>query len=203
MKFKISISLVVLLCIVFNLSFNGVWSQWQYSGPIESAQGASGASINEFLWDSEEILPGEDETENDTNHLLLLNEILNNRKMGLNGSKNALFNAAKKEGALHSSANVQGGNIKHLFVDELAGARRLDFVLHYISNTELHLYTFENASLTGAIVDQTDITVYKSIITFTNNKWDSAGTMLGHAIVRRIGNTLAIAPSDWNPGSHQ
>lgn len=203
MKYKIFISLGLTLCVLLNLSFDGVWSQWQYSdSQAESVQRASGASIKEFLWDSEEILPGEGNTDIGTNHLLLLNEILHNRKMGLNGQKTALFDATKKNVILYSVDNVQGGNLKHLFIDELQGAQRLDFVLCYISDTELHLYTFENASLTNGVVDQTNITVYKSILISTNGTWDSIGTMYGHSVVRRINNILTINPAEWESGSH-
>ncbi len=195
------LSLGLLLLLV--LSCTGVYASWRYATfyTVTDAPDTH-LDLQEFTWQSDDILPDTPEdSEMGNNYMLLLEQVKNNVKMGLNGSKDALFDNIKKNLVLHSDHNVQGGNLKHLFIT--SECRMLDFVLHYISDTELHLFLYENATLSGATADKSIIQVYRVVIKLSNGVWDDTGTVVGHSTVRKLSgiSDLTISPTEWMPGT--
>lgn len=177
------------------LSMSGVFAAWYYCGiPLADEQVDFGFSTHMFTWKPEDILPTEKPGEN---YLVLLNSILNNSKGGLNSGKGTVENAVKKDWLVHSSQNVQGGNLKHLFITE--PCKDLDFVIRYISNTEFHVFMYENDDLEAGTVDVTHIKVFKTVLIETNGVWSALESQQGHALIRRFKGTsnLAITPEEW------
>ena len=132
-------ALYLCLCVVIMLSLSGVFAAWHYCGiPLADENDDVGFSLNVFTWKPAGILPTEKPGEN---YMVLLDSVLNNNKGSLNSSKGTVENTVKKDKLLHSSQNVQGGNLKHLFITEPCKA--LDFIIQYVSDTEFHIYMFE------------------------------------------------------------
>ena len=191
------------LLLILALSCTGVYATWRYATFFTDVD-TPDMSLNteEFSWKSEEILPDTPEdSQIGNNYMVLLEQVKNNVKAGLNGSKDVLFNETKENIVLHSNQNVQGGNLKHLFIT--SECRLLDFVVHYISDTELHLFLYENATLPNAAADKTVILVYRVVLKLEKGVWDDVGTVVGHSTVRRLSgiSNLTIAPTEWLPGA--
>ena len=203
MNSRIFRSLSLLISTLMLLSCAGVYATWHYASFFTTVQTPDiNLDLDAFVWQSDDILPDTPEdSEMGNNYMLLLEQVKNNVKMGLNGSKDALFENIKKNLVLHSDHNVQGGNLKHLFIT--SECRMLDFVLHYISDTELHLFLYENATLSGATADKTIIQVYRVAIILSNGVWDDTGTVVGHSLVRKLSgiSDLTISPTEWMPGA--
>jgi len=127
--------------------------------------------------------------------------ILENPKGGLNSDKGTLEQAVQSRSVVHSSQNVQGGNLKHLFVTE--ECELLDFIVEYVSDTEFHLYMYEAAGATVANIGRTRIRVFKSILVNENGVWDSHEAQAGHAAVAYFGSTniVAINYKGWQEGN--
>lgn len=199
-----SLSRILSLCLllIISLSCTGVYASWNYATFFTNELTPDlTLGLEDFTWKSENVLPGTPEdTKLGNNYMTLLEQIKNNSKMGLNGSKNTLFENTKKKGILHSDANVQGGNLKHLFIT--SECRELDFLLHYISDTEIHAYLYANTTLDEATVDKTIIQVYRATIKLENGTWKDTGTMVGYAVTRKLSGVsyLTINPSEWTPG---
>ena len=115
MRGSFTVRIFMLLLALLLLCVGGVWASWiyceEYADP--STDNLGGIGLSEFVWAPEEILPTDKPGEN---YLDLLESILNNSKGGLNSSKGTLENAVDKHQLVHSSQNVQGGNLKHLFI---------------------------------------------------------------------------------------
>ena len=103
---------------VFLLLMNvgGVFATWNYAqGAVPAISAYTDPKSSTFEYAPEIILPSQDVGKN---YLDLLQSILDNIKGGLNSSKDTLEKALIKSKILHSSENVQGGNLKHLFITE-------------------------------------------------------------------------------------
>lgn len=191
--------LALLCALVLVCSMGGVGAVWIFAeDPANTAADKMNIGLSEFVWAPEEILPADRPGEN---YLDLLNSILNNSKGGLNSNKGTLENAVKKDIVVHSSQNVQGGNLKHLFIT--TASQDLDFIVQYISATELHVYIFEDDDVTAGLVNTTQIKVYKTIVLEENGVWRGEESRLGYATIRYVKDTsyLAIDPSEWIYGN--
>ena len=197
---KIIFFQALLLMLVFLSSISGVFATWNFAEePATDSTSSLNVNINEFVWAPEEILPTVTPGQN---FLDLYDSILNNSKAGLNSSKNIIFKAVSdsKYGLLHSSQNVQGGNLKHLFVT--SASRELDFVVQYISDNELRLYLYKEADTTGAI-NVTKINVYMTIVKKENNAWNGVETQFGTATLQYFPgtNVVSIDVDSWEKTS--
>lgn len=191
-------ALALCLVIVVLLSVSGAFAAWYYCGvPLYDEQGYTNFSLNMFTWKPEDILPTEKPGEN---YMDLLNSILNNNKGGLNSSKGTLKNAVVNDKLVHSSQNVQGGNLKHLFITE--ASKDLDFIVQYVGQQEYHVYMFESDDMERGSVNYTQIKVFKTILVETDNGWIGQESQLGYAIIRYVKDTnyLAITPEEWKLG---
>lgn len=196
MKIRPMLFPAILCVMLFFASIGGVYATWKYAeqSPAD-AKTEQNVTLSDFVWEPEEILPTVTPGQN---FLDLHMSILNNVKNGLNSSKDALEKAVVKEEVLHSSHNLQGGNIKHLFINE--ECRELDFLIQYVSGEEFHLYMYkENDTKTGA-VGATEISVYKSILIKENNTWYGKEAQFGYAKIQYLPNSsiLAIDIISWH-----
>ena len=140
MKKSLSLLSVLLIIMMFFASIGGVYATWMFAGGVvQSEENEQHITISEFTWEPEEILPTVTPGQN---FLDLHQSILENIKVGLNSSKGALEDAIVKDKLVHSSKNLQGGNMKHLFITQ--ETRDLDFLIQYVSNTEFHLYMYKS-----------------------------------------------------------
>ena len=186
------IRLVILAVSLFLvLSVSGVQALWYYYlNPVESDTNIS-AGINVFGYKPEEVLPDSPEDNiNKTNHMWLIERILNYDSYGLNETKKPILHELlNQEGdVVHCKQNVQGGNLKHIFTNKTV-AEKLSFSIAWISDTEYHTYTFLDDDLDKAIIGQAgsdEILVYKTVmIKGTNGVWEAVRSYEGHAKVYR------------------
>ncbi len=179
-------------------SLGGVFATWIYCGDVMTPQNDSwGVDLSEFVWAPEEILP----VTPGSNYMVLLDSILNNDKGGLNSSKGTVKKAVKQYSVVHSSQNVQGGNLKHLFITE--ECKELDFIIEYVNDSEYHVYMFENKDALAGLVNVTQIYAYKTIMTIVDGEWIGLESQLGYSTLRYVRDTsyVAISPSEWIHGS--
>ena len=187
------IKLLIVLLIV--ASVGGTYATWHYAEEnAENKNDLIKIKINDFVWAPEEILPTDKPGEN---YIELLGSILENDKAGLNSNKDVLENAVLKDGIVHSSQNVQGGNLKHLFTS--SASRELDFLVEYITDDKFAVYMFDNKDVNSGLVNVTLIKVYKTILLQENGVWIGKESQLGYAILRYFKDTnyIAITPSEW------
>lgn len=199
MLIKTSRIFMFMLLICFIASISGVFGIWIFmEEPAEPQKESFGPSLSEFTWQPEEILPSDKIGEN---YLILFESILNNNKGGLNSSKGTLENAVLVNKLVHSSDNVQGGNLKHLFTTE--ESKDLDFIIEYVNNNEFNAYMYETYDTVNGLVDVTKITVYKTIYKKENGEWYGDESQLGYAILRyyKETNKIAILPNEWVKGN--
>lgn len=192
---------VLALClgIVIILSLSGVFAAWHYCGiPLENQSDNANFAMSIFTWKPEEILPTE---KPGANYMVLLDSVLNNNKGGLNSNKSTVENAVKKDKLIHSSQNVQGGNLKHLFITE--PCKDLDFIIQYVTATEFHVYMYENDDIAAGTVNVTQIKVFKTILVETNGIWSAQESQLGYALMRYVKGTsyIALVPEEWVIGT--
>ena len=134
-----------LTCMFILLSLlmaSGVYATWDYYSNTLPKSNDLSVRINEFAWAPEEVLPDDEEaTENDINHMAILDEILFNSKMGLNMRIGAIDSPVEKNTTSHYGETIQGGNLKHL-IDASEGGRNLGFVLEYVNEESFYGYSF-------------------------------------------------------------
>ena len=190
--------LFALTVIILLSSVAGVYADWVYAlRPCDDTVASTNVILSDFVWAPEEILPTETPGEN---YMDLLESILNNTKGGLNSNKDTLENAVLRYDLVHSSQNVQGGNLKHLFITE--ESRELDFLVQYVADEEFHVYIFEKDDVENGSVNRTNIKVYKTILVVENGKWIGLESQLGYALLRYVkGNQyIAVDPTEWQKG---
>ncbi len=198
MSKKIMISSIFLSILIFCASISGVFATWFFAEetptPVTKAENIG---ISEFVWKPEEILPDVTPSQN---YLDLHQSILENMKGGLNSSKDTLENAVLRDsdGLLHSSQNVQGGNLSHLFIT--SESKELDFIVEYVSDNEFLVYMYESAKAENGAAGVTRIAVYKTIYLKTGNEWNGAEAQYGFATVDFFpsSNILAIDVKTWS-----
>ena len=178
-------------------SVGGAYAVWRFAeDPAVSVSDSQSLHLSEFVWQPEEILPSVTPGQN---FLDLYNSILNNVKAGLNSSKGVLENAVNKSdtGLVHCNQNVQGGNLKHLFITE--ATRELEFVMERISGSTFVLYIYKEADTYGAM-GVSRIEVYKTILKEENGVWDGEETQFGYATLQYFPGTSvhAIDVSTWS-----
>ena len=198
MSKKIMISSIFLAILIFCASISGVFATWYFAEePPTPVSKAEDIGISEFVWKTEEILP---DVTPGQNYLDLHQSILENVKGGLNSSKDTLEDAvlSDRDGLLHSSQNVQGGNLAHLFIT--SATRELDFIVEYVSDNEFLVYMYENAKAETGAVGVTRIAVYKTIYLKTAGDWDGAEAQYGFATVDFFpsSNIMAIDVKTWS-----
>ena len=98
---------------------------------------------------------------------------------------------------LHSSQNVQGGNLKHLFI--IQESRELDFLVEQITDTEFHLYIYRTADAQDGAVGVTKIQVYMTILLKENDEWYGKESQFGYAVIGYFPGTniLSIDVETW------
>ena len=196
MRYGSTLPAVLLSVMIFFASIGGTYATWYFAeDPASSTNDPVNITLSEFVWAPEEILPTVTPGQN---YLDLHAAILNNNKSGLNSSKGALEDAIIEKGLLHSSHNLQGGNIKHLFIT--AASRELDFFIQYVSDTKFHLYMYKKEDTTNGAVGVTEIQVYMSILTKENEKWEGKESQVGYATLqyRPNSNDIAIDVTTWH-----
>ena len=198
MSKRIMISSIFLAILIFCASISGVFATWFFAEETPTpALKSEDIGISEFVWKPEEILPDVTPSQN---YLDLHQSVLENVKGGLNSSKDTLEDAVlrDKDGLLHSSQNVQGGNLSHLFIT--SASRELDFIVEYVSDNEFWVYMYENAKAENGAAGVTRIAVYKTIYLKTGNVWEGAEAQYGFATVDFFpsSNILAIDVKTWS-----
>ena len=188
---------VALICALLTLILvGGVFAVWKFYYVPEPKYENISFSVSGFEWTPEEILPTEKPGQN---YMDLLDSVLNNSKAGLNTSKGVLKNAVlnDKDGLVHSTQNVQGGNLKHLFITE--EARELDFVIKRVSNTEFHIYMYETEAVENGTLGSTKVKVYMTILALENGTWIGRESQFGYATVQTLpsSSTVAIDVNTW------
>lgn len=183
------------------LSVAGVYANFMYAtGRMAPVERRTNIILSEFVWKPEEILPTDTPGEN---YILLLESILENNKGDLNSGKDTLEKAVLQYEVVHSSQNVQGGNLKHLKDMIPDDSEDLDFLVQRITDNEFHLYMFEHDDAHNGVADYTQIKVYNAILTKNNNKWEATEAQLGYAALRYLPNSnnyIAIDPAEWVRG---
>lgn len=195
--------IALLLALLLIASAGGVFAVWRYAeDPAESVHDSVGITIREdnFVWTPEQILPTDKPGEN---YMSLLGSILDNIKVGLNSSKDVIFDTAKRYGIVHCDQNVQGGNLKHLEDVFTSSDRDLDFVIAYVSDTELHCFMYEDDDIRSGLVGTTLIKVYKTILRFDGNEWYGEESQLGYATIKYLPNSnhIGVIPGEWVRGA--
>ena len=194
MKKSLMLLSALFCAIMFFTSIGGAFaSLYLAEEPSSDVQTSKDVVLSEFVWTPEEILP----ITPGQNYLDLHESILYNNKNGLNSSKDALERAIIKEGLLHNSHNIQGGNLKHLFISE--ASRELEFVLEYVNQNEFHLYMYNKSDVQNGAVGVTKIQVYMSILTKENDKWYGNEAQFGYAVIQYLpdSNIVSIDVDTW------
>lgn len=193
--------LVIIMACSMLFSVGGVFATWQFAEEApDTVNKSQGIYLSEFVWAPEEILP---DVTPGQNYLDLYQSILENVKGGLNSSKDTLENAVLRDndGLLHSSQNVQGGNLSHLFITN--ATKELDFIVQYVTDSEFLVYMYKNADAENGATGVTQIAVYKTIFIKSNNVWEGKETQYGFATVQFFPDTniLAIDVDTWKKPS--
>ena len=140
---------IVMAAIVFSVA--EVSATWIFADqpPVNREEGLS-VELKGFVFTPEEGLPT---TQPGQNYWDLYYSILENLKGGLNSSKDVLENAVlnDEDGLLHSGQNVQGGNLKHLFISE--ACKELDFLIDSVVEKTLKQVRFEDSIDGGRITE--------------------------------------------------
>ena len=194
MKKSLMLLSALFCAIMFFTSIGGAFATWYLAEEQSSdVQTSKDVVLSEFVWAPEEILP----ITPGQNYLDLHESILYNNKNGLNSSKDALERAVIKEGLLHNSHNIQGGNLKHLFISE--ACRELEFVLECVNQNEFHLYMYKKSDVQNGTVGVTKIQVYMSILTKKNDKWYGDESQFGYAVIQYLpdSNIISIDVDTW------
>ena len=187
MKNGLSLRFVPLLIFfVFLASFGGAFAVWQYAeSDIEDVNVANDIVLVDFEYKPEEVLPGGDgiETPIGENHLLLIQEILNESSYGLNETKKPIIhNLLNGQGdVVYCDQNVQGGNLKHIMIDGVSESEKLYFVVEWVSDTEYNAYTLIANQLDGAI--GSEIPVYKTVLVEHDGVWTADKSYFGYATI--------------------
>ena len=194
-----TVKYLALLCALLSLvSVGGVFAVWTYAtNAAEPQSGGVSMTISEFTWTPEEILPTDTPG---SDYMNLLDQVLNAIKGGLNSSKDTLENAVRRHGIVHSSQNVTGGNLKHIF--ENVDNKDLEFVVEYVSDTRFNLYMFTDSDTVNGLVNSTKMQVYKTFLVYDGREWYGEETQLGYATLRYMpdSNIIGLTPSEWVRG---
>jgi hypothetical protein len=179
----------------------GVFAFWGYGSPIPGEPASFAASLMEFGYKAEEVLPGGGSVSAPVgeNHLALIEKILNEPSYGLNATKKPIIhNTLSYPGAvIYCDQKVQGGNLKHLMIDRTSNAEKLYFVVSEVSDTEYNIFTLVANDLKGSI--GSEIEVYKTVVVKgTDNKWKATVSYHGYAKIVSPGKvSRAIDVSTW------
>lgn len=194
--FVINRILVSFAAMIFLISVSSVLAVWKYAQAALSESVSVGVTLSEFLWTPEELLPSDTPGEN---HVVLLGEILENIKVGLNASKDTLEQAVNQYGTLYSQQKIQGGTLKHLLAS--SDTANLEFVMEYVSDSEYFLYTFSDDALLAGTVDITQITVYRTTLEKESGTWKTVAAAQGYSTIRTCPTgDFSIDPAEWTPG---
>ena len=189
-------------------SITGVYADWIYEDDPPLTQEIP-SHMAVFEYKPEEVLPDEDEdTEQGTNHLSLLEVIKTDPKLGLNiNKKNNLEDAlVLKNGFVHCYDNtIHGGNMNNL----PDPSRALAYVLECTVENEkivgnIYLYSFTIISNKPA--DGTAIVVYRTtFVQQTNGAWQDTTSALGYVLsgdeaVLHGKDAYYILPQYWVAG---
>jgi hypothetical protein len=184
---------------VLLLSLGGVCATWNY------AQGAPNPinetlKINVFPWSGSEVLPEDDEI--GENHRTLIDTIINGPGIGLNTSNSYLNQQIKKRrdgsllvpkrDTLGSMAVTQGDELYELFG---LTTSNLDFLIHFISDTEYYLFTTGvdlgekgSYSIFGSTpgspttpIGQYIFPIYRTLVQKIDGRWAAIETLEGSA----------------------
>ena len=195
--------LALLLTLLLIASVGGAFAVWTFAEGSPDPQSKNvGITIREdnFVWTPEQILPTDKPGEN---YMSLLDAILNNRKVGLNSGKDVIYDTAEDYGFVHCDQNVQGGNLKHLNDVFTSSDRDLDFVISFISESELHCFMFEDDDIRNGLVDVTQIKVFKTILRYNGDEWYGEESQLGYATIRYLPDSshIGVLPGEWVRGA--
>ena len=188
MKLKRFRIIICLIFLVLAMVVPGVYGNWSYyidSPVVDEAN--RGIILGGFYYNSQEILPDSSEDiKNKENHYLLIENILNHNKYGLNrNDKEVIHNYLGEDGnILYGQQNVSGGNLKHVLVKNTS-AENVQFVITRISATEYHAYTYKVADLNGTAMGSY-LEAYKTILVYGEHEdgeaeWHLHGSLHGYA----------------------
>ena len=188
MKLKRFRIIICLIFLVLAMVVPGVYGNWSYyidSPVVDEAN--RGIILGGFYYNSQEVLPDSSEDiENKENHYLLIENILNHKKYGLNSNdKEVIHNYLGEDGnILYGQQSVSGGNLKHVLVKNTS-AENVQFVITRISATEYHAYTYKIADLNDTAMGSY-LEVYKTILVYGEHEdgeaeWHLHGSLHGYA----------------------
>jgi len=188
------------ILVVFLLSTVGVYATWQYAGlPPDPREALLNILMNPFLYKPEEVLPDEKEDSKlGENHLSLIDAILNTNDYGLNETKKPILHTyLSDDGIVYCNQSVQGGNLKHLMIDQVSGSERLYFVITRVSDTVYYTYTMRYSDLSLPV--GTRIQVYRTTMEKKDGEWEATGSVAGYAAVNTPGIvSRAIDPDTFS-----
>ncbi len=194
-------ALRLLLLLLIPLSVTGVLATWRYAvDPAKAVSLEFTPSIREFYYTPEEILPGEEQTEINENHLLMIQQILNHGS-GLNAGPGSLIHSNLDEIGDTVSSNdnsISGGNFKKMLLAGTQGADKIDFVIEMVAEDTYYAYTVR----TGDLVRNNDrqfVEVYLTIMQRDSmGVWSAHHSHYGKAQVYNLKNKIySISPTTW------
>lgn len=197
----------VACCITALLSVGGVYATWHLiGGAIPQREEDLGASLIEFTWPPEAILP--DDTDIGESHLQLIKMITVDSPEALNKPNSALVSAIEQrmnedKNTIGSMGVIQGYNMKHYFTTSATQA--LEFVIEFFSDTEYYVYTFEDDSLEYANAERVWIEAYRTKLIKNNGTWETVNSELGKAMTmyydsKKGKRALSINVATWVKG---
>lgn len=185
------------------ISISVVYAVWNYENIayVSTVIEPFAPSITDFYYP--ENLPTD--TEGELYHGGVLEKIVSADE-GLNAPGSLLIDAIetrKKEykDSVSSSQQVKGGNLKNIF-STIEGFENVGFVIHFDSDTQYSIYTYNNKETN---TEDVYIETYKTYALLKEGTWVLAGGYKGEAIVINYdGNTSgpyknAIDPDTWRP----
>ena len=192
------------LLVILALLVGGAYATWEYARqPATPVDEDLPLGMDVFDYKPEEIIPGGDvEAPLGENHLALIEKILNEPSYGLNATKKPIIhNVLKSNNVIYCDQNVQGGNLKHLMIDDSVNTERLYFVISKASDTEYHAFTFSYYALREG-EEGSEIPVYKTVLEKgENGKWTAPRSYIGYATIIDPGIvSVAIDYRTWRQG---
>ena len=199
---KIRALICILICFTA-FSTTGVYAAWTYAGSPNPEKEQVSIAMGE--WEPHVLLPDNENGLAGTDHSVMMQEILDNSKAGLNPKPQVLLGAITnsnknpyaKDGLFYSKLEkVSGGNLKFLFESNIVN---IEFTMETIEPEQAYYFYTYHAALSSDLGKT--IKTYRTKVEYINREWQATTTAEGIAtVISRYGNGqtfYAIDHTSW------
>ena len=199
---KLRALICILICFTA-FSTTGVYAAWTYAGSPNPAKEQVSIAMGE--WEPHVLLPDNENGLAGTDHSVMMQQILDNSKAGLNPKPQVLLGAITnsgknpyaKDGLFYSKLEkVSGGNLKFLFESNIVN---IDFAMETIEPDQAYYFYTYHSALSSDLGKT--IKTYRTKVEYVNREWQATATAEGIAtVISRYANGgtfYAIDHTSW------